>query len=332
MINVLFTDTHYGVKNNSMTWLNSQLDFIYNQFIPELQELKKQNPEKHIRLVHLGDVFDSRSTISTYVATKVRDAFKKLRTAVDSFIIIAGNHDFYSPNSDEVCSIELLLSGLNINIYSKKSWLEENGDLYLPWYQYQDEVDNIKKLIKSGVVKRIFTHADIVTERVPYSNIPIYSGHLHIPDIDIKTKLYNIGSCYSLNFADANQERGYYILENDTYKFIPNSQSLRFWRLYNEDVFNIDKTKIGGRDYIEVYINQSNMSNQDYIKSMNDISQTYKNIWIIPKAEDIDNDGLEKFEGYDIEQVIKNTIPDTLKPKFEKVLNSLNKSIIMKNE
>ena len=55
---VLFTDTHFGVKNNSMTWLNSQLNFIYKQFIPDLQELKKQGHD--ITLIHLGDVFDSR--------------------------------------------------------------------------------------------------------------------------------------------------------------------------------------------------------------------------------------------------------------------------------
>ena len=76
MIDVIFTDTHFGWKNNSMTWLNSQLDFIYKQFIPKLKELSKIND---VRVIHCGDVFDSRSTISTYVATKIVKAFADIR-------------------------------------------------------------------------------------------------------------------------------------------------------------------------------------------------------------------------------------------------------------
>lgn len=326
---VLFTDTHFGVKNNSMTWLNSQLDFIYKQFIPDLQELKKQGHT--ITLIHLGDVFDSRSTISTYVATKVREAFSRLRRVVDKFHIIAGNHDYYSPNSSEVCSIDLLLHGLDIDIHSKMSYLTHEGDLYLPWYQYQ-EVDAVKQLIEMGKVKRIFTHADIVTERVPYLGVPIFSGHLHIPSIKEEINRFNLGSCFALNFADANNHRGYYILSGQNWKFIPNIQSIQYWRLYDEDIFDVYNSYIKDGDYIELYISQSNISHPDYIEKMNEMTKKYKNIWIIPKAEDLVGDQLEKFEGYDIESIVRKTIPDHLKSKFENVLNSLSNSIIMKNK
>jgi DNA repair exonuclease SbcCD nuclease subunit len=328
---VLFTDTHFGVKNNSMTWLNSQLDFIYNQFIPDLVELKKSHPKDRINLVHLGDVFDSRSTISTYVATKVREAFGNLREVVDDFHIIAGNHDYYSPNSDDVCSLDLLLGGLGINLYTKETYLSFDGDLYLPWYEYQ-KIDPVKQIIKSGIVKRIFTHADIVTEAVPYVGVPIYSGHLHTPDIKSEIGRFNLGSCYSLTFADSNQHRGYYILNGEKWKFVPNVQSIQFWRLYDEDIFDPYNAYIKDRDYIEIYISQSNMANPKYIEKMNSMSKQYKNIWIIPQSEDFVGDGLEKFEGYDIENIVRNTIPDHLKNKFENVLNSLQKSLIMKNE
>lgn len=312
-----------------MTWLNSQLDFIYKQFIPDLQELKKQGHT--ITLIHLGDVFDSRSTISTYVATKVRGAFYDLRQVVDKFHIIAGNHDYYSPNSSEICSIDLLLHGLDINIHSQVSYLTHEGDLYLPWYQYQ-EVDAVNQLIEMGKVKRIFTHADIVTERVPYFGVPIFSGHLHIPDIKTEINRFNLGSCFALNFADANNHRGYYILSGQSWKFIPNIQSIQYWRLYDEDIFDVYNSYIKDGDYIEVYISQSNMSHPDYIEKMNEMTKQYKNIWIIPKAENFVGDQLEKFEGYDIESIVRKSIPEHLKSKFENVLNSLNNSLIMKNE
>lgn len=331
---VLFTDTHFGVKNNSMTWLNSQLDFIYKQLIPDLKKMKEEmDPIRdQLTLIHLGDVFDSRSTISTYVATKVREAFSDLKQVVDQFNIVAGNHDFYSPNSDEVCSIDLLLNELNINLFTRDSYLTNNGDLFLPWYQYQD-TESVNQLIKQGKVDRIFTHADIVTEKVPYIGIPIYSGHLHIPDINPEINRFNLGSCYALDFADSNNHRGYYVLKEDQFKFIPNIQSIRFWRLHDEEIFDeCYNHYIKTRDYVELYISESNMSDPRYIEKLNFFTQTYKNIWIIPQTYLGSNYELEKFEGYDIEKITKKMIPTELQHKFEVVLNSCNKSLIMKNE
>lgn len=330
---VLFTDTHFGIKNNSMAWLNSQLDFIYKQLIPDLKKMKEEmDPIRdQLTLIHLGDVFDSRSTISTYVATKVREAFVDLKSVVDQFNIVAGNHDFYSPNSDEVCSIDLLLSGLKINLFTQDSYLTNNGDLFLPWYQYQD-TESVNQLIEQGKVDRIFTHADIVTEQTPYQGIPIYSGHLHTPNIDPELNRYNLGSCYSLTFADSNDHRGYYVLKGDKWKFIPNTQSIQFWRLYNEDIFDPYNAYIKDRDYIELYISESNMSDPKYIEKLNFFIQTYKNIWIIPQTNANANYELEKFEGYDIKEITKNMIPENLQNKFEEVLKLHAKSVIMKNE
>lgn len=322
---VLFTDTHFGVKNNSMTWLQSQLNFIYEQFIPELIELKRTHPKDRINLIHLGDVFDSRSTISTYVATKVREAFLELRKVVDEFDIIAGNHDYYSPNTDEVCSIDLLLEGLGINLYTKDSYLTLDGDLYLPWYQYQ-ETEAVNYLISKGIAKRIFTHADIVTEMVPYRGVNIYSGHLHIPDIKPEIGRFNLGSCYALNFADANDHRGYYILKGDNWKFIPNTKSISFWRLYDEDIFDVYNAYIKDKDYIEIYISQTNMSDPRYIEKMNEMTVRFKNIWIIPQSDICLGDEMEKFEGYDINKIIESVIPEELKVKFQQVNKMVSQS------
>ena len=106
-ITILITDTHFGVKQNSITWLNSQSKFIEDQLIPYINRETKEGNK--VKLIHLGDIFDSRSTISTYIATRVVELFEKLTNAVNDFIIIGGNHDYYSPNSDSVDSLNLLL-------------------------------------------------------------------------------------------------------------------------------------------------------------------------------------------------------------------------------
>ena len=68
MTDILITDTHFGIKQNSITWFNSQSNFIYEQLIPYIQTHKDI-----IRLIHLGDVFDSRSSISVLIAAKVKN-------------------------------------------------------------------------------------------------------------------------------------------------------------------------------------------------------------------------------------------------------------------
>jgi DNA repair exonuclease SbcCD nuclease subunit len=309
----LLTDTHFGKKQNSIIWLNSQISFLEEQFIPSVIKCAKNNK---VKIIHMGDVFDSRSTISTMVATKIIDVFKTICDIPNTELhIIAGNHDFYSPNSDEIDTLTLLLGNLNLHLHVKDIYLD-NDRLYVPWYKWGS--DDVQFFIDNKCVNYIFTHADIVKEKIPYKNIKnvkVFSGHLHIPYI--KNNIYNIGSSYALDFADSNHDRGYYVIEGDKVKFIPNEYSIRFWRLYNEDLFDDDKlNKINKQDYIELYISQDKMNKEEYISSINNITNNFKNTWIIPKSDNDLSGELEKFEEYDIEEIIDNLIPVELKEKY----------------
>ena len=337
-ITFIITDTHFGVKQNSMTWLNSQIDFLYKQLIPHIEQCKNSNLYKKIRLIHMGDVFDSRSTISTMVATKVIEVFTKLCSLCEVHII-AGNHDYYSPNSNDVNTLDLLLEKTGAILYTKtfetilsKGTSPVEWELFVPWYDWGTRLLDSVFQAHSQEIKNIFIHADIVTENIPHlinKNTRVFSGHLHIPKI--KNNLYNIGSCYALNFADANQERGYYtMVDNNEPEFHPNKCSIRFWRLYNEDIFNKKKTnQISHKDYVEMYISQSNMMDPRYMEQINKATKELKNIWVIPQTEEVLGDDMEKFEGYDIEKITKKMIPDELKDKFDMVLNSIQKSVII---
>ena len=311
MKTILITDTHFGTRQNSMTWLNSQMDFIYNQLIPYIKRQDK------VKLIHLGDVFDSRSTISTMVASKVVEAFKEITKYVDKFIIIGGNHDFYSPNSDEVDTLNLLLGNLDIDIITKGMKID-GYNLYVPWYQWHENPQCIQDLIDTHKIKRLFTHADIVNEPVNIYCREIYSGHIHIPYC--KGNIKNLGSTYPLNFADSNAPRGFYVIhEDDKLEFIENKESIKFYRLYNEDLFT--DRKWNKNDYIELYITQANLSNPKYIDRINDIVKNWKNVWIIPQVEHINTFDEKTFEGYDIESITRDMIPDDLKNKFDKILS-----------
>lgn len=326
---ILLTDTHFGVKNNSMTWLHSQMDFVYNQLIPFIKEKRESMGDGDtIRIIHLGDVFDSRSSVSTMVATKVVQCFGELSKLVDSFYIIAGNHDYYSPTSNEVNTLDLMFCNLNITLVTEKT-IQDGNDLLIPWYEYSNP--EIQKIIDEEGIKRIFVHADIVNEKIPYRGVEVYSGHVHIPNLDWDRGLYNLGSCYALDFGDSNNHRGFYTLtDGKNLKFHPNTQSINYWRLYDEDIFDVYvNNSIKNGDYIEVYVSESNMSVQKYVERLNDLTKLYKNIWIIPKSEQIIT-GDCKFEGYDIEKITAHMIPEELRAKFDLVLNSLKSGSIIK--
>lgn len=315
MTTLLFTDTHFGWKNNSMSWLNSQLDFIYKEFIPTIQKYKKIDT---VRVVHLGDVFDSRSTISTYVATKVIQAFIDIRKYCDEFVIVCGNHDFYSPNSDEVDSVNLFLNKTNITIVNKEILTIDNN-CFIPWYKWEDVLN--ENIILHGV-DNIFVHSDIFHDKLPQylKHKNIYSGHIHIPQI--KNNLYNLGSCYSLNFADANQERGFYVIQNNKCEFITNNTSIKFYRIYGDKVLNLND--IEEENYIELYVKESDLLKQEYIDAIKQYNEKYKHLWIIPILETNNNVDNIEFSKYDITTLIDNLITEDLLDYYKQVKQKLN--------
>lgn len=320
MTNVIITDTHFGVKNNSMTWFTSQSDFIYKQLIPYIKTI-----DDDVRLIHMGDVFDSRSTISVYIAKKVRQIFKDLSKVCKDIIIVAGNHDFYSPNSDEYDSLSLVLNNIeNVKLVRKESYFIDN-QLFIPWYEW-DKIDiNSYNEIQHDGVYYVFAHTNIVDiDPGINEDIMVFSGHMHHPYMN--GNRYNLGSCYALDFSDYNSARGFYVLHSDErLEFISNKHSIRFWRLKNEDIFNENNFKEW--DYIELYITQSNMTNPEYLTKINEYTKNFKNVWVIPMSDDNTLKNDIKFEGYDIESIINECIPKELDDKFEQIKERLNGNI-----
>lgn len=321
MKKIILTDTHFGVRQNSITWLNSQKKFICEQFIEYII-----NIHEPIEIIHLGDVFDSRSSISTFIANEVVNMFRTICNCknVTKLYIVAGNHDFYSPNSDEVNTINLLLSNISdkINIIYNDNYIDPPY-LYVPWYEWFEQ-DSIQSTIDKYNIKYVFTHADIVSSPVNLKNVKVFSGHTHIPYI--KNPIYNLGSCYALNFGDSNAPRGFYILHDDgKLEFVENTSSIKFWRLYNDDIWNLP-SDISNDDYIEIYIEHDKLNESIYYETINELQKKYKNIRIIPKITQNNEIKLADFNGYDIESVIKDFIPKNLKNKFKEVVekNKLN--------
>lgn len=166
---------------------------------------------------------------------------------------------------------------------------------------------------------------DLLHDEIPDScrNKMIMSGHIHTPRYDERRGRHNLGSCYSLNFADANQKRGYYILKQGQLSFEPNKVSINFYRFYNEDILKTDISKLNPNDYIELYISELDMVKESYIEAVKKFTEKFTHIWIIPQVVALSENLNEDFKGYDIEDIMKNSIPEDLIELFDRVKHKL---------
>jgi uncharacterized protein YggU (UPF0235/DUF167 family) len=179
-------------------------------------------------------------------------------------------------------------------------------------------------LISDNDIKAMFTHADIVTEQSPY-NIDVYSGHVHYPSF--KPGRYNLGSCYPLTFSDSNQSRCFYYLKDGSLLPFGNRKSIRFWRLYNEQIVEQSvriKDDYQSNDYVELYIDKDNQLKQEYIDAVNAFVKHFKNIWVIPQGSiSIEDDCTDQYKNFNIETIVTDAVPQELHSKFDQILQSL---------
>ena len=92
MRELVIGDLHFGIKNNSVTWLESQLSFFEKQIFNIIKS------EDLNRIVFLGDVTDVRYAINQQVGIEVKNIIRKLAKNFNKDIyFVCGNHDYYSP-------------------------------------------------------------------------------------------------------------------------------------------------------------------------------------------------------------------------------------------
>ena len=335
-------DLHFGIKTNSVTWLTSQLEYFDNQFFDILDN-------KDIdKVIFLGDVFDVRYSINQQVGIEVKNKFREMldRFRNIEFVIVAGNHDFYSPleefagyNAYElVFGEEFLNAHTNLKIVSEEPMFDsEDGSLYLPWY-WTENPDHFDEILYnfdfSHDVKAIFCHADLVqwpgARIAALKGCPIYSGHIHNIVIDEIGRLYNLGAAFPLTFNDVNESRYVWVIEDSKIvDKIENVTTPMFKRVYNEDIFELDE-EFFKNAYVQICISESNLNKPRYIEHIKYIKNTYvdANIRIHSIDDETDKKTLN-IQGFNtnINKYIEDNIPDHLNSKYGKIKTKVNEKV-----
>ena len=320
MRKIIVTDTHFGVHNNSVTWLNAQLRVFYEQI------LTHDNSE--CQLIHCGDLFESRSAINPLIYNAVDKLIKDLSESFKEVIIIGGNHDYYSPVEAEynINSLDMLHLPDNVHVFTQMMYVD-GADLYVPWYQFLHP-DSLRECIETSGVKRVFCHTDLYSLDEEYldilSDVTVYSGHIHTPGVlqRDRTVHYNLGSTYALTFADCNSQRGYYILNDDDVvpKFIENTTCIHYWRLYDEDIVKQERN-LGKDDVVELYMSVDNVDKEEYIQAVNEWKEKYNSTLILRRHY---KDTEINIGTYDIEQACDSMIPEHLQDIYNQVKERYN--------
>ncbi len=329
---IIITDTHFGVKNNSSKFLENQF-----RIFEDLFKMIEINPNDRMDLIHLGDLFDSRSTISIYVFNKVKNLFVNLykelqdRNPDNTIIFLAGNHDFFSQNSQEINSLDALMSSAlpNCKFITKKSCIIDRC-LYVPWYD-ANNVEVFKEVSETNKDKydTIFTHTELFgvyrdLDFLKTLNKLVISGHIHksAKYIFDESKLYNICTPYSINFGDAGDEfKGIWKLVDQELTLFKNTKSLMFWSIYNEDIFEIPESNIKRGDNYNIYINKCNLSDEKYITTLKELSTKIQYINIIPVSDELIYESTKA--DIDIDNIIYKLIGEERKEYFDKIKQDL---------
>ena len=246
----IITDQHFGARGDSVQCLDYYQQFYDNVFFPKL----KEHGVNHILI--LGDTFDRRKYINFNTLSRAKKMFFDVAYDNDIMItMIAGNHDTYYKNTNEVNSPELTLAEyVNINLITKPETVSVGGTdvCFLPWIcadNYTDSLNEIKNtkaeicmghLEVSGfaMYRGVESHDGMSKETFSKFDM-VFSGHYHHKSDD--GHIYYLGNPYELTWQDYNDPRGFHLfdLESRSLEFIRNPYSL-FERYEYDDTKNED--------------------------------------------------------------------------------------------
>ena len=221
----IITDQHFGARNDSIAFLDFFEKFYDNTFFPALDANAIDT------VLVLGDTFDRRKYVNFYALDRAKKMFfDKLEERGIRVHMLAGNHDTYYKNTNEVNSPDLLLVEYgNIDVISKPETIVIDGTsiCMLPWIcpeNYQESLDHIKntkaevcmghlEIAGFAMYRGMESHDGLAKETFEKFDL-VFSGHYHHRSSD--KHIHYLGNPYELTWQDYNDPRGFHLFDLDT--------------------------------------------------------------------------------------------------------------------
>ena len=300
----IITDLHFGVRSNSLEWLEIQKDYFENWFMPILKKKKKDNDILFV----LGDIFDNRQSINTLVQNTVIDIFENLGKILPVYIIL-GNHDTFRKSTNDINSLKILNYLENVQVFEEPEFLEfdTTTGLLMPWRK--NAYTEKECLEKHGDCNYIFSHTGIsgfyfnryikmddeFLDNNVLSNFDrVITGHIHYAQL--RGNVIMPGCPYELTRSDSDNEKGIYIFkpkEND-FEFIENNYTPKFLKIQLEDILDTpfgEFQKMIQNNYVDIIVNLKWSVDFPFNLLLDSLSGYRKvNVIVNPNDEDIQLD------------------------------------------
>lgn len=270
---------HFGARNDSVAFLDFYQKFYDNTFFPTLDEHGINT------VLILGDTFDRRKYVNFYALQRAKQMFfDKLAERNITVHMLAGNHDTYYKNTNEVNSPDLLLREYdNINVIDTPQTIHLQYEdmtadvLMLPWIcpdnytRSMEEIKNTSATLCMGHLevagfamhRGMENHEGLSKDTFSKFDY-VFSGHYHHRSDD--GHIYYLGNPYELTWQDYNDPRGFHLfnLNGRQLEFIANPYTM-FARIeYNDKekaTIDLDALDLAGKFVKLVVVNKT-----DYYK------------------------------------------------------------------
>lgn len=304
-------DVHFGVRSNSIEWLDIQEEFFEKVMIPTLLENVKPGDV----LIQVGDVFDNRQSVNLKVLHYAISLFERLGKILPVHII-CGNHDIWAKKSNEVTSIDALKWIPNVGIYKKPKqykWHDKTV-LLMPWRRdAAHEVETLAKYSNSDIV---FCHSEVSgvhlnakvqnhhgTDTENYKGFEaVYSGHIHYRQR--KGKLRLVGTPYELTRSDSGNAKGFDLVDLETMEetFFQNDVSPKFLKFNLKSLYMVQlgefKRQIEN-NFVDLYVPSSIATSSALSKLINKVQKESRKI----EPSIYEDDSLVDKDLYDMDQI-----------------------------
>jgi len=249
----IITDQHFGARNDSIAFLDFYEKFYSETFFPCLDTNNIDT------VLILGDTFDRRKYINFYSLDRAKKMFfDKLEERGIEVYMIAGNHDTYFKNTNEVNSPELLLAEYtNIRLIHKASdiTIHSTPICFVPWIcpeNYQESLETMNnskadvcmghfEIAGFAMYRGMESHEGLSKELFGRFDL-VFSGHYHHRSDD--GHIHYLGNPYELTWQDYNDPRGFHLFDLQTrgLEFVRNPNTM-FERIEYDDTISDPSTQ-----------------------------------------------------------------------------------------
>lgn len=242
----IITDTHYGIRNDSIVFHDYFKKFFDEIFFPHL----KKHDIKTV--IHLGDLFDRRKYVNFVTAKRCREDFLEPmeKMGLDVHVLV-GNHDTTFRNTNSVNSLHELIVGKfnNFSVYTEPTEIIFDNEkiLLLPWICEENQVQSFN-LIESTDAQVCMGHLELSGFEM-YRGVPsqhgleaslfekfdvVCSGHYH--HNSNKGNIYYLGAFAEFVWSDYNDLRGFHVYDTKTrsFEFFENPYKMFKMIIYND--------------------------------------------------------------------------------------------------